>query len=216
MREQLAQAIATQQIDTWPVAGPDVVALVSGDPQGEPRKLYMTITGMGNGKVDIHLFSHANVTVTRQELPVHVDVATFRPTNNFDAKSGCGSGTNRTFLPTALTGQFGQYSDEREYTDYPFLTLNSESSEVFVFPLECRSPGAYTIQITLRYRDNIRATSATYVSSELATIVCPSSFTFWPITYARGDPGSNKPSVQLGIPKQYYWDGMRYQEGAKP
>jgi hypothetical protein len=214
-REQLAQAIATKRIDTWPVAGPDVVALISGDPQGEPRKLYMRISGTGSGKVDIHLFSHANVTVTPQELPAHVDVATIKPMNILDLPSGCGGGSNRTFLPTELTSELRQYTHERKYTDDPFLTLNSESTEVFVFPLECRSPGAYTIQITLRYRDNIRATSATYVSSELATIVCPSSFTFWPITYARGDPGSNKPSVQLGIPKQYYWDGMRYQEGAK-
>jgi hypothetical protein len=96
------------------------------------------------------------------------------------------------------------------------LTLNSDSSEVLVFPFECRRPGVYTIQITLRYRDNVRATSATYISGEQPKIVCPSSFTFWPITYARGEPGSNKPIVQLGIPKQYYWNGMRYQEGAKP
>jgi len=215
-REQLAQAIATKQIDTWPVVGLDIAALLSGDQQGEPRKLYMTISGMGNDKVDIHLFSHANVTVTSQELAAHVDVGTFRTTNMLDIPSGCGGGTNRTFLSTELTGELRQYTNEREYKDYPFLTLNSESSEVLVFPFECRSPDAYTIEIALRYRDNIRATSAAYVSGERPTIVCPSSFTFWPITYARGDPGSNKPIVQLGIPKQYYWNGMRYQEGAKP
>jgi hypothetical protein len=215
-REQLAQAIATKQIDTWPVAGPDVVALISGAQQSQPRKLYMTISGTGSGKVDIHLFSQADVTVTPQELPAHVDVATIRATNILDIPAGCGGGTNRTFLPTELTSELRQYIEERTYTDYPFLTLSSESSEVLAFPFQCRSPGAYTIQIALRYRDNVRATSATYAGSERPTIVCPSSFTFWPVTYARGDPGSNKPSVQLGIPKQYYWDGMRYQEGAKP
>jgi hypothetical protein len=54
----------------------------------------------------------------------------------------------------------------------------------------------------------------TYASSEQPTIVCPSAFTFWPITYTR-DTESNKLSVQLGVSKQYYWDGARYQEGAK-
>lgn len=215
-REQLAQAIAAKQINTWPVAGPDIGALISGTQQSQPRKLYMTIGGMGNGKVDIHLFSQADITVTPQELPTQVDVVTFRSMDILDMPSGCGGGTNRTFLPTELTSELRQYIEERNYTDHSFLTLNSESSEVLVFPFQCRSPGTYTIQIALRYRDNVRATSATYASSEHPTIVCPSSFTFWPITYARGDPGSNKPSVQLGIPKQYYWDGMRYQEGAKP
>jgi hypothetical protein len=216
MREQLAQAIATKQIDTWPVAGPDITALIAGDKQGALRRLYMTITGTGTGKVNIHLLSHANIIVTRQELPAHVDVATVRSTNILDAKSGCGSGTNRTSPPTALTDEFVQYSDERKYTDDPFLTLDSESSEVLVFPFECQSPGIYTLQIALPYRDNFRAVSDTYVSGDRPTIVCPSSFTFWPITYVRGDSDSNKPSVQLGIPKQYYWNGKRYQEGAKP
>lgn len=215
-REQLAQAIATKQISTWPVAGPDIRALLSGAQPGEARKLYMTVGGAGNGKVDIHLFSQANVTVTPQEQPGQVDVATFRSTDIFDLPSGCGGGTNRTFLTTELTNELRQYTEERDYTAHPFLTLSSETSEVLVFPFQCRSPGSYTIQIALRYRDNIRATSATYANGELPTIVCPSSFTFWPITYMRDDPGSSKPSVQLGIPKRYYWDGMRYQEGAKP
>jgi hypothetical protein len=215
-REQLAKAIAMKQIDTWPVAGPDIRALISDTQPGEPRNLYMTMSGTGSGKVNIHLFSPVDVVVTSQEIPAHVDVATFRSTNILDPKSGCGGGTNRTFLPTELTSKLRHYVEERDYTELTFLTLNSESSEVLVFPFQCRSPGAYTIQIALRYRDNVRATSATYASSERPTIVCPSSFTFWPITYARDDPGSNKPSVQLGIPKQYYWDGMQYQEGARP
>jgi hypothetical protein len=215
-REQLAQAIATKQIDRWPVAGLDISALLAGDQPGELRKLYMTISATGSEKVNIHLFSQANVTVTSQELPAHVDVAIFMPTNVLDIQSGCGGGTNRAFLATDLTDELRQYTNEREYKDDPFLTLNSESSEVLMFPFACRSPGAYTIQIALRYRDNIRATSATYVSDQQPMIVCPSAFTFWPITYARGEAGANKPIVQLGIPKQYYWDGARYQEGAKP
>jgi hypothetical protein len=215
-REQLAEAIVTKQIDTWPVAGPDVAALLSGKQPGEPRNLYITMSGTGSGKVNIHLFSPVDVIVTPQELPAHVDVATFRSTDIFDLPSGCGGGTNRTFLPTELTSELRQYIEERDYTEHSFLTLNSESSEVFVFPFQCRSPGSYTLQIVLRYRDNARATPATYASSEHPTIACPVSFTFWPITYTPGGPGSNKPSVQLGIPKQYYWDGKQYQEGAKP
>jgi hypothetical protein len=215
-REQLAQAIDTKQIGTWPVAGPDIAALNSGTQPGEPRKLYMTVSGTGSGNINIHLFTQVDVTVTPQELPAHVDVATFRSTNILDMPSGCGGGTNRAFLPTQLTSELHQYTEERTNTEHPFLTLTSEASEVLVFPFQCRSPGTYTVQIALRYRDNIRATSATYASSEHSTIVCPSSFTFWPITYARDDSGSNKPSVQLGIPKQYYWDGEKYREGAKP
>ena len=202
-------------MDSWPVAGADVAALLSGKQSGEPRKLYVTLTGTGSGKVNIHLLSPVDVTVTPQELPSHVDVATFRSTDIFDVKSGCGNGANRTFLPTELISELLQYSEARDYTDAPFLTLNSESSEVLVFPFQCRSPGAYTIQIALRYRDNVRATSATYISNEHPMIVCPSSFTFWPITYTRGDSGSSITSVQLGIPKQYYWDGKQYQEGVK-
>lgn len=214
-REQLAQAIATKQIDTWSVAGPDVEALAYHNQQGEPRKLYMTVSGTGTGKVDIHLFNQAYVTVTSQELPGQVDVATFKPMSILDVPSGCGSGTNRTFSSTELTRTVSQYTAERQYEPYPYLTLNS-SSEVLVFPFECQGPGAYTIEITLRYRDNVRQTSATYASGETPTIVCPSSFTFWPITYARGDPQSNTPRVQLGTSKQYFWDGSGYREGVKP
>jgi hypothetical protein len=214
-REQIAQAIAANQIDTWPVAGPDDGALLADTQQNQPRRLYLTIKGVSSGKVNIHLFSQADVTVTPQQLPAQVDVASFRSTNILDAKSGCGSGINRTFLSTDLTSDLRQYTEERAYAEHPFLTLSSEESEVLVFPFQCRSPGAYTVQIVLRYRDNVSATSATYASSEHPTIVCPSAFTFWPITYTR-DPGSDKPSVQLGVPKQYYWDGTQYQEGAKP
>jgi hypothetical protein len=215
-RAQLAQAIVTRQINTWPVAGFDIAALLAGKPHSALRKVYMTISGTGNGKVDIHVFSRANVTVTPQEPPAHVDIATFRPMNILDVPSGCGGAINHTFLPTELTGELLQYTNEREYKDADYVQLTSESSQVLVFPFACQSPGAYTLQITLRYRDNIRATSAVYVSDEQPTIVCPSAFTFWPITYARDNSGSNQPIVQLGIPKQYYWDGMRYQEGAKP
>lgn len=214
-RKQLAQAIAKGQLRSWPVAGPDVVALNAGSLQNQARKLYMTMSGTGSGKVDIHLFSQADVTVTSQDLPAHVDVATFRATNILDVPSGCGSGTNRTFLATELTSTLRQYSEERAYSAYPFVTLSSEASEVLVFPFECRNPGVYAIQITLRYRDNVRATTATYTSSDQPTIVCPSSFTFWPISYTRGNSGSDTPIVQLGIPKQYYWDGKQYQEGVQ-
>jgi len=215
-RAQLAQAIAARQIATWPAAGPDVAALISGSQAGDPRKLYVTVTGKGKGKINIHLLNSANITVSSQEIAAHVDVATIRPANNFDLCSGGGQGSNRTFQATELTSKSQQYTDDRQYTEAPFLTLNSEDSEVLVFPFECRDPGTYTIQITLRYRDNIRETDGTYTSGELPPIVCPSAFTYWPVTYSRDKTGSNPPTVQLGVPKQYYWNGTTYQEGVKP
>jgi hypothetical protein len=215
-RQQLAQAIAEEQIDTWLVAGPDVEALASDNQAGDPRKFYMTMSGTGEGKVNIHLFNTASVIVTTQKSAEHIDVATFTSMNILDRPSGCGGGTNREFPLTDLTQDSKQYTRERVYSNHPFLMLSSEASEVLMFPFECRSPGIYTIQIAFAYRDNIASTSNTYLSSELPTIVCPSSFTYWSVMYLPDKSGSNKPDVQLGVSKQYFWNGARYQEGRKP
>ncbi len=192
----------------------DSGTLSSGAQPNSQRKLFMTISGAGMGKIDIHVFNKASITVTTQPGPQHADVVGIRTVSLFDCPSGSGTGVNRTVPPIELLEKMQQYTEDKQYTTDPFLALDSESSEVLVFPFVCQSPGTYTIQIGLRFRDNVRSEAGTYLSNKLATIVCPSSFTFWPITYAKGADAASPPIIQIGTPLAYHWDGKRYVQDA--
>lgn len=206
---QIAQAIGTKQIEAWQVAGVDVDPTRTGERAANRRNLFMTVRGSGGSTINIHLFNRAAVTVTTQAAPSHVDVIVIRTVNIFDCPSGSG---NRLVAPVELQNQAQQYTEDKQYAADEFLPLNSETSEVLAFPFTCRSPGSYTIQIGLRFRDNLRFQTSTYLSDKLATIVCPASFTFWPITYAAA-AGAGPPAVQIGTPQPFHWDGERYAQG---
>lgn len=212
-REQLAQTLNTDKILSWQAAGLDPATVFKGTKPGGGLQLYMNVRGVASGKVDIHLFNLVSVSVTTQPSSQHIDLVTFSTPGNGDCRSGGGGANNRIFPPTDLTQQAQQYTDEKKYTGYDFFTLSSEGSEVLAFPFECRSPGIYTIQIALRYRDNISSKSEVYMSPEPATVVCPSSFTYWPITYLRAIGSQKPPTIQVGTPQPYHWDGTHYAQG---
>src|SRR5262249_9380931 len=182
-RQQIAQAIDAKTVETWQMSGVDDPTVAEGAALESKRQLYLTVSGAGPGKINIHLFNNASVIVTTQPGPQHVDVVDIRTISLLSCPSGTGTGVNRTAPPIGLQQQVRQYTEDLRYTPDDYLTLTSEESEVLVFPFACRSPGTYNIQIGLRYRDNIRSRADTYLSDKLATIVCPSSFTFWPVTY---------------------------------
>jgi hypothetical protein len=209
-RVQIAQAIEAKTVETWQVAGVDAPAGGDAAVLGSQRQLFMTVSGAGSGKVDIHLFNTASVIVTTQPGPQHVDVVNITTISLLSCPSGSGAGTNRRSPPIDLMQLVRQYTEDLQYTQEDYLTLNSEGSEVLVFPFACRGPGIYTIQVGLRYRDNLRSRAGTYLSDKLATIVCPASFTFWPITYAPAANSSSLRQVQLGTPITYHWDGKQY------
>jgi hypothetical protein len=213
-RAQIAQTLATKQITFWQVAGLDPTTIIDGTKPGGTSKLYMNVRGVASGKVDIHVFNLASVTVSTQSSAQHADIVTFRSPGNFDCISGGGGAANRVFPPTSLTQQAQQYSDDKKYSKFDFFTLSTETSEVLAFPFECRSPGVYTIQIALRYRDNISATSGVHTNEQPATITCPASFTYWPITYIRAASGVDPPTVEIGTPQPFHWDGTGYAQGA--
>lgn len=211
-RQQIAQAIDAKTVETWQMSGVDDPTVAEGAALESKRQLYLTVSGAGPGKINIHLFNNASVIVTTQPGPQHVDVVDIRTISLLSCPSGSGTGVNRTAPPIGLQQQVRQYTEDLRYTPDDYLTLTSEESEVLVFPFACRSPGTYNIQIGLRYRDNIRSRADTYLSDKLATIVCPSSFTFWPVTYVPTGNGSTK-QVQLGAPVPYHWDGKQYKQG---
>lgn len=212
-RDDLEQAITTKKVISWQVAGLDPSTLLDKQEPGGERQLYVTVSGAGSGKIDIHLFNVASVSVTAQPSSQPIDVATFWTPGNFDCISGGGGANNRTFPSTELIQKAQQYADDKQYAGYDYFTLNSESSEDLVFPFTCSAPGVYTVQIGLRYRDNILAVADTYRSDQPATIICPSAFTYWPITYTRNLTDANKVTVQIGTPRPFHWDGKRYIQG---
>ncbi len=63
---QLAQAIASKQINSWKAAGPDVEALYASEP-GYPRPFFATIHGTGEGRVNLQLMSKAQLAIAAQD-----------------------------------------------------------------------------------------------------------------------------------------------------
>jgi hypothetical protein len=214
-RSLIAQAIDTKAVETWQMAGMSAPTLGDSAPLDSERQLFLTVSGSGRGKVNIHLFNTAHLIVTTQPGPQHIDVVNISTIDLLSCPSGSGTGTNRTSPTINLIQQAQQYAEDIQYTKDDYLTLGSEASEVLVFPFACRSPGLYTIQVGLRYRDNIRSSAETYLSDKLATIICPSSFTFWPITSFSAVDGSNRQQVQLGAPVHYRWDGASYTQAVE-
>ncbi len=112
-----------------------------------------------------------------------------------------GAGNKRVFPSIELDPQFNQYEVSTTYQEADFFSLQPGEFESLHFIFQCKTPGTYSVRLSMEYLYLGQPGAITIDSPDL---LCPRSYSLWEIWEMPPFP-----STKLG---DFVWDGSGYIE----
>ena len=153
--------------------------------------LARNIVSKSENKEWIQLSNTTRVTIRGNDsAPDHVNVM----------MNCAGAGNKRVFPPIELDPQFNQYEVSTTYQEADFFSLQPGEFESLNFIFHCKTPGTYSVILSIDYLYLGQPGKITINSPDL---ICPQSYSLWEIW------DLPFPSIRLG---DYVWNGTSYVE----